>query len=185
MIRKLMLAAIAAGCISAQSQPLAQTKAYLGLTDAQVSQIVLNLNDYGRYVAAKQQRMFQVQSEIQQETAKSPLDPAALGIRYAEIEANCRNIKDEAIAVQNRNLAILTDDQKIKLKTLQDAYKLLPVLVDASNAGVLTPPGPYSGSGVLSPPIAIGILGSPVVYGCQQPGVPTLASRSGDFTAAP
>src|SRR3954447_13442442 len=66
--------------------PFQQVKAYLGLTDIQMGQIVLNLNDYGRLVAQRQQRMFQVQSEIQVETAKSPLDPGALGVRYVEIE---------------------------------------------------------------------------------------------------
>ena len=90
----LSVALLSLGCISSQAQigipgpfwqpAFQQVKAYLGLTDAQVSQIVLNLNDYGRLVAQRQQRMFQVQSEIQVETARSPLDPAALGIRYAE-----------------------------------------------------------------------------------------------------
>src|SRR5450759_72513 len=105
------------GCICSQAQiiipgppqtPVQQVKAYLELTDVQVSQIVLNLNDYGRLVSQRQQRMYQVQSEIQVETAKSPLDPAALGIRYAEIEALCRNVRDEGIAAQDRNVTLLT-----------------------------------------------------------------------------
>ncbi len=75
-------------CVSGQAQVIIlnpqpafpQVKAYLGLTDAQLTQIVTNLNEYGRLVSQRQQRMFQVQFEIQQETAKSPLDPAGLGI---------------------------------------------------------------------------------------------------------
>src|SRR6266404_7678037 len=88
---------------------LPQLKAYLGLTDAQISQIAGNLTQYGQLVNQRQQRMFQVQGEIQQETATIPLDPEALGMRYAEIETICRNVKDEATAAQNRNLALLTD----------------------------------------------------------------------------
>src|SRR5882762_8930947 len=127
-----------------------QLRAYLGLTDTQVSQLLQNLNDYSTLVSQRQQRMFQVQSEIRDETAKSPLDPAALGVRYAEIETICRNVRDEAAATQTRNLTVLTDAQKVKLKALDDAYKLLPVINEAQNAGLLSPPGPYAnfGSGV-------------------------------------
>jgi len=156
-----------------------QMKAYLGLTDAQMTQIVINLNDYSRLVTQRQQRMSQVQSEIQRETAKSPLDPAALGIRYAEIETICRNVKDEAVAAQNRNLAVLTDAQKAKLKVLDDAYKLLPIITEAQSAGVLAPPGPYSPFSGL---IFGGILSGAVLPGCQQPlTVPVV--RTGDFSA--
>ncbi|MEO8129917.1 MAG: hypothetical protein ABI822_22635, partial [Bryobacteraceae bacterium] len=62
------------GCFSSPAQivipgpaplpPFQQVKAYLALTDSQMAQIVLNLNDYSRLVAQRQQRMFQVQSEI-------------------------------------------------------------------------------------------------------------------------
>jgi len=180
------------GCVSSQAQiiipgpnpqpPFQQVKAYLELTDAQVTQIVLNLNDYGRLVAQRQQRMFQVQSEIQEETAKSPLDPAALGIRYAEIEAICRNVRDEGIAAQNRNLAVLTDAQKAKLKVLEDASKLFPIINEAQNAGLLTPPGSYSAS--LGYPRVSFLLSPAVLSGCQQPVVRPDFLR-GDFSGTP
>ena len=185
------VALLSLGCISSQAQigipgpypqpPFQQVRAYLGLTDAQVSQIVLNLNDYGRLVAQRQQRMFQVQSEIQVETARSPLDPAALGIRYAEIESICRNVRDESIAAQDRNLGVLTDAQKAKLKALDDAYKLLPTINEAQNAGLLAPPGPYAAFG----PHwfnTTGFLSPVLLSGCQQPAVPGLVFRNGDFS---
>src|SRR3954454_2441395 len=96
-----------------QLAPFSQMLTYLGVTDAQALQIALNLGDYSRLISQRQDRIFQVQSEIQQETAKSPLDPAALGVRYAEIESICRNAKDEGVAAQNRNLALLTEPQKV------------------------------------------------------------------------
>src|SRR3954447_22204256 len=83
------------GSILSPQPALPQLKAYLALTDTQLSQIIGNLNDYGQLVNQRQQRMFQVQGEIQQETAKSPLDSSALGVRYAEIETICRNVKEE------------------------------------------------------------------------------------------
>ena len=182
------------GCISSQAQIIIrdpfpqpafqQVKAYLGLTDAQVSQIVLNLNDYGRLAAQRQQRMFQVQSEIQVETARSPLDPAALGIRYAEIESICRNVRDEGIAAQDRNLGVLTDAQKAKLKALDDAYKLFPIINEAQNAGLLAPPGPYPAfeqqtwfnTSAFRLPVSLS--------GCQQPGIPRSVIRFGDFSGS-
>jgi hypothetical protein len=189
---RLSLSLLILSCISAQAQviipgpnpqpPFQQVKGYLGLTDAQVSQIVLNLNDYGRLVSQRQQRIYQVQSEIQQETAKSPLDPAALGIRYAEIETICRNVKDEAIAAQNRNLTLLTDAQKAKLKVLEDAAKLFPIISEASNAGLLTAPGPYGVSQWFN---TAAFISPAVLYGCQQPVFPNVISRTGDFTGTP
>ena len=187
----LSVALLSLGCISSQAQigipgpfpqpAFQQVKAYLGLTDAQVSQIVLNLNDYGRLVAQRQQRMFQVQSEIQVETARSPLDPAALGIRYAEIESICRNVRDESIAAQDRNLGVLTDAQKAKLKALDDAYKLLPIINEAQNAGLLAPPGPYAAVRIQW--FNTTAFSSPVsLSGCQQPVVPGLVFRNGDFS---
>jgi hypothetical protein len=181
---RISLSLLILSCISAQAQiinpgpdpqaPFQQVKGYLGLTDAQVSQIVLNLNDYGRLVSQRQQRMYQVQSEIQQETAKSPLDPAALGIRYAEIETICRNVKDEAIAAQNRNLTVLTDAQKVKLKVLEDASKLFPIIMEASYAGLLAAPGPYGVSQWFN---TAAFISPAVLSGCQQPAMPILVSE--------
>ena len=164
-----------------------QLRAYLGLTDTQVSQLMLNLNDYSRLVGQRQQRMFQVQSEIRDETARSPLDPAALGIRYAEIESICRNVRDEAAATQTRNLTVLNDTQKVKLKALEDAIKLQPVINEAQSAGLLAPPGPYASITTgLTGSLIGGILGfpTPSLSGCQQPTIP-VAVRTGDFTFAP
>jgi hypothetical protein len=165
-----------------------QLRTYLGLTDTQVSQLLQNLNDYSTLVSQRQQRVFQVQSEINDETAKSPLDPAALGIRYAEIEAICRNVRDEAAATQTRNLTLLTDAQKVKLKALDDAYKLLPVISEAQNAGLLSPPGPYAIPGLrLGNSVAGFFLGYPgaSISGCQPPVIPSAVIRTGDFTFAP
>jgi hypothetical protein len=168
---------------------LQQLRAYLGLTDTQASQLLQNLDDYGRLVSLRQQRMFQVQSEIRDETAKSPLDPAALGIRYAEIETICRNVRDESAATQTRNLTMLTDAQKVKLKALDDAYKLMPVINEAQNVGLLSPPGPYGNiiSGVLSGTSFLLGYPTPSLPGCQQQQVFIPANRvaTGDFTFAP
>jgi hypothetical protein len=164
------------------------TVSYFGLTTTQLTQITQNLDDYLRLTSQRQQRIFQVQSEIQEETAKSPLNPMALGIRYAEIEAICRNVKDEAAAAQKRNLALLTDAQAVKLKALEDALKLAPIFNEAQQAGLLAPPGPYKyGQGLI---FGLGVIGSflpgysATLSGCQQAVLYDLFSGS-PLTQAP
>jgi hypothetical protein len=183
-MNKYLLYLLTLGSVSSHAQvtipvlvpgpPIQQVRAYLALTDAQLTSLIQNLSDYSRLVGQRQQRILQVQSEIRDETAKSPLDPAALGIRYAEIEAICRNVSYEANMLQIHNLALLTDAQKTKLQTLDDAYKLLPIINEARNAGILSPPGPYVGTST----IAGFLLGTPSLSGCQQPSI-----RNGDFSA--
>jgi hypothetical protein len=120
-----------------------------------------------------------VQSEIQQETAKSPLDPAALGIRYAEIEAICRNVKDESAAAQKRNIALLTDAQAVKLKALEDALKLAPIINEAQQSGLLAPPGPYGyGPGLIYNAIpGLGYAVNGILSGCLQPAMNPAARK--------
>lgn len=198
MRTRLLLCLAVLGCISANAQsdqpfpvaappppPFQQVRAYLALTDAQFTQLIQHLSDFTRFVSQRQQRMFQVQSEITDETAKIPLDPPALGIRYAEIETICRNVNDESAAVQTRNLALLTDAQKLKLKALEDAYKLLPAINDAQNAGLLSPPGSHGSTIRDALPIDTSSFVAPIVNlsGCQQPAVANI--NTGNFTGAP
>lgn len=163
--------------------PIFDLKEYLGLSDDQYAKLVQNISDYNQMVNTRQQRMYQVQSEIRDETAKSPLDPMALGVRYAEVETICRNIREEANGLADRNKAILTDAQKVKLKALEDAYKLFPLISQAQSASLLG-----AGSVPLFPafvipanritPAASLLLGSPQISGCQS----QLVFRSGDFS---
>lgn len=123
-------------------RPVSVLQRYLELADSQVETILRNNEDYNRYSREKQNRIAQVQSEIAEETAKESLDPAALGIRYAEIEVHCRQLKEEAARTRNLNMAALSDAQKTKLKALEEAVKLLPVISEAEWTNLL---GTYSG----------------------------------------
>jgi hypothetical protein len=116
---------------SAWAQPLSQVQQFLQLSDSQLQTILTNNDDYNRWSGDKQNRIRQVQTEIADETRKSPLDPNALGIRYAEIETICREMKDRANESRTQNIGVLNQDQKSKLKILDDALKLAPVISDA------------------------------------------------------
>ncbi|MBL8240074.1 MAG: hypothetical protein JNM66_21820 [Bryobacterales bacterium] len=102
-----------------------QLRAYLTLTADQVSKIDAQNNAFERWSAERSRRVIQVQMEIGIETARSPLDPAALGVRYAEVEAIRREIAEREKAVLAENVAVLTAAQVTKLKALEEAMKLV------------------------------------------------------------
>jgi hypothetical protein len=117
--------------------PFQQVRAYLGLTDEQVAKMQLQINDYYRWSEGRQQRMSAVQQEIAQETAKSPLDPMALGVRYAEVEAIRRELAERSAALIPANVALLTDAQKVKLKALEEALQLASTGTEAQTLRLL------------------------------------------------
>ncbi|MCC6362678.1 MAG: hypothetical protein IT165_04095 [Bryobacterales bacterium] len=117
--------------------PLIELKQYLSLTDAQYVQLFDNMDQSRRTVAGYQQRISQLQNEIAVETARTNPDPMELGTRYAEIEQNCRSIRNESKALRDKNGGLLTDPQKAKLKTLEEALKLYPIISEAQSASLL------------------------------------------------
>jgi hypothetical protein len=154
-------------------EPLNQIRQYLQLTDSQLRTILTNNEEYNRWSAERQNRIRQVQTEIGEETAKSPLDPAALGIRYAEIETICREMKDRANESRTRNLDVLNPDQKTRLGAIEEALKLAPVISEAQYGnltGTLTTP-PYAFTSI-SMAVGGGAIGSSIigpVNGCYNP----------------
>lgn len=191
----LLTAALSVGSIWAQLppvffQPLSQVKQFLQLSDSQLQTILTNNDTYNRSSAEKQNRIRQVQSEIADETGKSPLDPNALGVRYAEIETICRQMKEQAATSQQKNLAVLNDGQKSKLTILSDALKLAPVIAEAQSGNLLggsitVPYGFTSASTGVVFGVPLGGVFAPA-NGCSLP-FPVPAIRTGDFsgTATP
>lgn len=140
---------------------LPQIREYLMLTEAQMSKIAQQNIEFNRFSQEKTRRMIQVQGEIGEETRREPLDPAALGIRYAELEALRREIADRNQKLIGSNMAVLTDVQKTKLKALEEAMKLVPV-AQAAQASKILPDD------------------------CARGPVPTsLQIRGGDFSGTP
>jgi hypothetical protein len=169
--------------------PLPDLREFLQLTDAQIRTILSNNDDYNRWSAEKQMRIRQVQTEIVQETAKQVLEPNALGMRYAEIETICREMKERLEADRNRNLATLNMEQRAKLKVLEDAMKLAPAISQAQYGNLL-------GGFTYAPPVLTssgnrigigGVIGGIVgggVFGCYSP-FPVGVGGVGDFTFTP
>lgn len=101
-------------------------RTYLALTEPQTAKISDQNSAFATWSQTRSERMWQVQSEIAEETAKDPLNPGALGVRYAEVEAIRREIADRSKKVMAENLAVLTPAQILKLKALEEALKLVP-----------------------------------------------------------
>lgn len=175
-------------------QPLAQVRVYLDLSDTQVQSILQNNNTYNQFSQEKQARLRQVQVDIAAQTAASPLDPMALGQSYAEVETICRQLRERATEVQKNNATLLTDAQRAKLQTLQDALKLLPVISEARSGGLMvsstSAPSVLVGTalGVYSSTLASSLLGPPSIAACAAPSVPSTiipVIRTGDFSPVP
>ncbi|MBM3757197.1 MAG: hypothetical protein FJW38_24840 [Acidobacteria bacterium] len=117
--------------------PYFQLREYLQLTNDQFTRITRNNNEFNEWVIGKQRRMAQVQEEIAEETACEVLVAGALGIRYAEIEGIRRHIAERRKELSALNQAVLTDAQKVKFKTLEEAIKLDPIINGARAANLL------------------------------------------------
>lgn len=116
-----------------------QLKLYMKLTTDQVRQIETVNKEFQTWLQSRLQRQIQVQVEITAETAKSPLDPLALGVRYAEVESIRREITDERARVQAKATALLNETQTALVKTLDQAMRLQAEISDAQCQNLLGP----------------------------------------------
>lgn len=111
---------------------------YLELTDAQVAGIQAANNQYAQMSHAKMARYIQVQQEISEWMAKEPLDAMAIGLRYVEQEAIRRQLREEMKKTQTAVATLLNDDQKAKLKVLEESVRLQPLVQLAQCENLLT-----------------------------------------------
>ncbi|MFN0101093.1 MAG: periplasmic heavy metal sensor [Bryobacteraceae bacterium] len=115
----------------------AQIREYLGLTEAQQEKIQQQNEAFFRYTRARSQRIYAVQREITVETAREPLDPAALGVRVAEVESIRREIAERNARLIADNLLALSEAQKTKLKALEEALRLVAIANEAQATKLL------------------------------------------------
>lgn len=131
--------AAAAAQTASFSLPLKQ---FLDLTDAQVLMLVKISDAFSQTVREKQIRITQLQFEINDQTAKDPIDPMELGVRYAEIAQIQKDLRSQQTAVRAAVRQVLTDAQRAKVKMLDDAAKLQPLISEAVCVGFIDSPPP-------------------------------------------
>ena len=147
-----------------QTRPLLpQVQQFLGLTDAQVTAILQNNQDYNTFSLRQQQQIINAQFQISRETGKDQLDPLALGTLYAGIESACRDLRDKAAFSQQQNISVLNDAQRAKLNSLNDAVKLNPTIAEAQGGNLI--------GSVASPPYAFTSTSNSGINGLFQTGL--------------
>ncbi|MBI4874770.1 MAG: hypothetical protein HY822_09075 [Acidobacteria bacterium] len=105
---------------------------YLELTGTQVDAINRANLEFNFFVTQKQMRVAMVQAEIRHWTNADPIDAMQLGVRHAELEQIRREIGDEERKTTAKVRGVLTFAQQAKLKVLEDALKLQPLINDAA-----------------------------------------------------
>ena len=110
---------------------------YLGLTKGQLDQILQRGDDFLVWELGRQERVYDLQTEIAVEKARSPLDPMALGVRYVEMETIRREIAARRAELVPGNVALLTEEQRGKLGPLEAAMRLRPTWTQLEPLGLV------------------------------------------------
>lgn len=97
---------------------------YLSLTDVQIASIYAVSAAYNDFSARKQNRLADLQFEIQDLTATRGVDAVVLGLRYAEMAQIGRDLDGKKSQLKDSARTVLTAAQSSKLKLLQDAQAL-------------------------------------------------------------
>lgn len=115
---------------------------YLELTPAQILALGRIEFEWQRYLASKARRVSQVDSEIRDATLAEVVDPMALGLRYMELEAICRESRDTDRLTRETARKVLNDAQLARLAALEQAWRLLPLVGQADAAHLIDAPLP-------------------------------------------
>ena len=128
------MAALAGAAFGQQGPPApvaSRLVRYLELKPDQIVDLGKIQVEWQRYLASKVRRVQQVEREIREATLAEVVDPWALGVRYMELEAICREARDTDARIRESARKILTDAQRAKLAVLEEAYRLLPEIAAA------------------------------------------------------
>ncbi|MEK7407944.1 MAG: periplasmic heavy metal sensor [Acidobacteriota bacterium] len=136
-----------------------ELKAYLNLTDTQIQQIQQAQRQAMERVQIVVTQIPEKQKALRDLLDKGTTDAAAVGKLVLEIEALHKQVTQAREAGHVAALAVLTTAQKDKLKTLEEAAKLQPVIHQAAMLALLVPPVPQPGLGPGGPGGPMGPMG--------------------------
>ena len=124
-------------------------KTYLGLSDSQLTAIQAVR---AQAQTANQQTMTDIHTKetaLQTLLKTSSPDPTAVGKLVIDIATLRATLHSSNTSLTDQAVALLTADQKTKLKVLSDAAALQPQIHEAAMLLLITPPaGPAGGMGV-------------------------------------
>ena len=131
----------------AESGIPAALRDYLGLTAPQLTQIAAINETSAAQIGARDQEVATLRQKFDTELQKPVLDVAIIGPLAVSLELSRRSARAVRAQVTSRLLGVLTDDQRHKIRLLQDAHNLSPLINSAVAANLIedggdTPPAP-------------------------------------------
>lgn len=113
---------------------------YLGLSDAQTSQLRQLMRSRADGNRSKLEDMNAKRRQVDEMVRSGSTDAAALGRLMLEVETYRKQVRgaDESFFAQAAG--VLDEQQRAKLKALQDAAKLLPAMHEARTLGLVKSP---------------------------------------------
>ena len=137
-----LLLTLGAGLCLAQPPQFMQTptelKTYLGLSDTQVSSLNSIQSSVMQSAMSVMQQVQTKQSELEAALEKGS-DAATLGKMLLDIQALKKQVDSARTSARTQALAVLTADQRTKLKPLEDAAKLETQLRQATQLNLVAP----------------------------------------------
>ncbi|MGQ9915913.1 MAG: hypothetical protein ACUVS7_00715 [Bryobacteraceae bacterium] len=115
---------------------------FLELTSNQILALGRIELEWQRYLAGKARRAAEVEKGIREATLAEVVDPMALGLRYMELEAICRESRDQDRRTRELARKVLNDTQLARIAALEQAYRLLPLVAQADAAHLVDAPLP-------------------------------------------
>jgi Spy/CpxP family protein refolding chaperone len=113
---------------------------YLNLTDTQITALNTIRQQAFQALQTARQDIATKQKALSDLLAVGTTDASAVGKAVLEIQALHKKLADAQKPYQDQAVAVLTADQKTKLKALDDASKLQPAIQQAAGLLLLTPP---------------------------------------------
>lgn len=138
-------------------------KTALGLTDTQVTSLVQLQTQKRAQIQPIRQQIGDKQRAIRDALAKDNPDATAIAALLVQVTTLERQAKAIASGYATQALAILTAEQKTKLKDLEKALSLEIAARQAVGLDLLTPPAPPAGQGPAG-------MGGPGPNGIGRPG---------------
>lgn len=173
----MLVVCLAAFTLAAQTSPPAPpappvdaVKQALNLTDAQVTQLQQlqqSARTAAQPVVAQIRTRQQALDQAMRQTTPDPLTVGRLMVEIKGLQEQIR-LNDEKFHAQA--VALLTADQKTKLKTLEDAAKLQPAIGQAVGLNLIQPPP--DAPGLRAPAGPMGMRGRGGPMGMRGPGGP-------------
>lgn len=140
MKTKLILTLLTVAAAFAQPPAPTELKAYLNLTDTQITSITTANRaaiDANRALVGQ---LHTKRQALETSLADGASDAPAIGRAMLEIQSLRKQLDAAMSNVHDQAVSFLTADQKTKLKALDDAAKLRPAIGQAHELHLLAPP---------------------------------------------